>query len=143
MTGELHLELEGDKLYLGGYGSYLPAEPLVLQTQIESFRYILCAIYALYAWEHIVTLPIEISRWKQLLFQRQIVTVNLCVLISRYISWTNAIASAVFFFAEPFSYQATFTWIFLSYALIWALTAIIFVIRVQSLYPGKIGRAHV
>lgn len=137
MTGGLNVTLVGDKLFLGGYGNYLPANPITLETQIESFRYILCAIYATYAWEHIVTLPIEISRWKQLLMKRQIVTVNLCVLISRYISWTNAIASAVFFFANPVSCQATFTWIFLSYALIWALTAIIFVIRVQSLYPGN------
>lgn len=137
MVGELNISLVGDKLFLGGYGNYLPAEPLTLERQIESFRYILCAIYACFLWEHIVTFPIEIGRWKQLILKRQIVSVNFCVLISRYISWTNAIASAVFFFANPVSCQATFTWIFLSYALIWALTAIIFIIRVQSLYPGN------
>lgn len=141
-AGVLNLSLSGDKLLLGGYGNFLPADPVQLAAQVETFRYILCAVYAWLAWEHIVTFFEEVQRWKQLILKREVVLVNICVLVSRYLSWTNAIASAVFFFSNPFSCQATFSWIFATYALVWGTTATIFVARVNSLYPAK-RRLHI
>lgn len=75
------------------------------------------------AWEHIVTFSVEWQRWKQLIKRREVVLVNICVIVSRYLSWTNAISSAFFFFGNPFSCQSTFTWIFVTYFLIWVSQA--------------------
>lgn len=118
--GQLDLSVEDGRLYLGGnWRQFIPAEPTQGIKEIETFRYILCAVYAVIGWEYIVTFHEERRRWKQLIVQRKIVLVNIFVIIGRYMMIANAITSAIYFFGNPGDCQSPMTLIFLTYFLVW------------------------
>lgn len=71
------------------------------------------------AWEQIVTFHEELLRWRQLLIDRKVVPVNVCLLVGRYAVWANAICSGIFFFNKPSSCQAVYSLIFVTYFIVW------------------------
>lgn len=118
--GQLDLSIRDGRLYLGGdWGQYLPADPMQGVQEMEIFRYILCAIYAVVGWEYFVTFHEERRRWNQLIVQRKFVPVNILVIIGRYLMVSNAITSAILFFGNPGNCQAPMTITFLTIFLVW------------------------